>query len=69
MRGRTRRHNPPDAESMALDSLRDQYVHGDLELDELERQIERVLTDSTAALSAMFSRPSRRPDPMTPQTH
>lgn len=54
---------------MALDSLRDQYVHGDLELDELERQIERVLTDSTAALSAMFSRPSRRPDPMTPQTH
>lgn len=69
MRGRTRRHNPPTAESMALDSLRDQYVHGSLELDELERQIEKVLTDPTAALSAIVSRPRRLPDPMTPQTH
>ena len=54
---------------MALDNLRDQYVHGSLELDELERQIERVLTDPTAALSAIVSRPRRLPDPMTPQTH
>lgn len=54
---------------MALASLRAQYVHGSLELDELERQIEVVLTDPTAALSAMFARPRRRPDPMTPQTH
>ena len=65
MMGWTPRREPPDPEHMALARLKAQYVHGSLELDELERHIEVVLADSAATLNVAFG----RPDPMTPQTH